>query len=242
MPQTAAIDRTKAKLEVQYDGEPKFKQIEGTGVEYAINTSAQVLRIKGKYYACDDGVWFVSDKAQGPWAVAESVPMDEISKIPPSEPVYNTKYVYIYESTPEVVSSATRRGTCGRTRGTACRSTARAIRTRRIGDLAATRIRRRGACTSPITPTRAGAWASPYSFGFLTVGFTFGGGYGGYYRPGYPPAYYRPPYYPPGGPGPEASEESAASVAGGVQASAASVESAVLVASAVLVVSAVSAA
>jgi hypothetical protein len=38
-----------------------------------------------------------------------------------------------------------------------------------------------------------------YSFGFLTVGFTFGGGYGGYYRPGYPPAYYRPPYYPPGG-------------------------------------------
>jgi hypothetical protein len=66
VPQTAPIDRKKAKLEVQYDGEPKFKQIEGTGVEYALNTSSQVLRIKGKYYACDDGVWFASDKAEGP--------------------------------------------------------------------------------------------------------------------------------------------------------------------------------
>ncbi|HVS23997.1 MAG TPA: carbohydrate-binding family V/XII, partial [Gammaproteobacteria bacterium] len=103
VPQTAAIDRTKAKLEVTYDGEPKFKQIEGTGVEYATNTSAQVLRIKGKYYACDDGIWFVSDKAQGPWAVADSVPMDEIQKIPASEPVYNVKYVTVYDSTPEVV-------------------------------------------------------------------------------------------------------------------------------------------
>src|SRR5262249_38069994 len=64
VPQTAAIDRKKAKLEVTYDGEPKFKQIENTGVEYALNTSAQVLRIKGKYYACDDGVWFVSDSAK----------------------------------------------------------------------------------------------------------------------------------------------------------------------------------
>src|SRR4029077_19944723 len=57
VPQTAAIDRKKAKLEVQYDGEPKFKQIEGTAVEYATNTAGQVLRIKGKYYAVDDGIW-----------------------------------------------------------------------------------------------------------------------------------------------------------------------------------------
>ena len=29
--------------------------------------------------------------------------MDEIKKIPPSEPVYNVTYVDVYESTPEVV-------------------------------------------------------------------------------------------------------------------------------------------
>src|SRR5262249_28049957 len=103
VPQTATIDRKEAKLDVTYDGEPKFKQIEGTGVEFATNPGGQVLRIKGKYSAVDDGVWFVADRAQGPWVVADSVPMDEIQKIPPTEPVYNTKYVYIYDSTPEVV-------------------------------------------------------------------------------------------------------------------------------------------
>ena len=103
VPQTAAIERDKAKLEVKYDGEPKFKQIEGTAVEYAVNTQSQVLRINGKYYACDQAVWFVADKATGPWKVADSVPMDEIKKIPPSEPVYNVTNVTVYESTPEVV-------------------------------------------------------------------------------------------------------------------------------------------
>ena len=103
VPQTTAIDRSKAKLEVKYDGDPQFKQIEGTAVEYAVNTQSQVLRIKGKYYACDQAVWFVSDKATGPWAVADSIPSDEIKKIPPSAPVYNVTNVTVYESTPEVV-------------------------------------------------------------------------------------------------------------------------------------------
>src|SRR5262249_25582694 len=107
---TAAIDRKKAKLEVQYDGEPKFKQIEGTGVEYAVNTAADVLRIKGKYYACDDGVWFVSDTAQGPWVVADSVPMDEIEKIPPSEPDNNMDRFHISVSAPGVFARAHARG------------------------------------------------------------------------------------------------------------------------------------
>lgn len=67
VPQTAAIERSKAKLEVRYDGEPQFKAIEGTGIEYAVNTSSQVLRIDGRYYACDEAVWFVAAQAAGPW-------------------------------------------------------------------------------------------------------------------------------------------------------------------------------
>src|SRR5690606_26667081 len=38
----------------------------------------------------------------GPWEVSDHRP-DEVDQIPPSEPVYNTKYVYVYNSTPEVV-------------------------------------------------------------------------------------------------------------------------------------------
>ena len=200
VPQTAAIDRKTAKLEVTYDGEPKFKQIEGTGVEYALNTATQVLRIKGKYYACDDGIWFVSDKAQGPWAVADSVPMDEIQKIPASEPVYNTKYVYVYESTPEVVY-------VGYTPGYMWSYPWYGVPIYGTGYPYPPYW---GPCCYYPHPSPWGLHLSynpytgwgmglTYSFGFLTVGFTFGGGYGGYYRPGYPPAYYRPPYYPPGG-------------------------------------------
>jgi hypothetical protein len=62
-----------------------------------------VLQIDKRYYAVDNGVWFTSAAASGPWAVADSIPSEEIQKIPPSSPVYNTTNVHIYESTPEVV-------------------------------------------------------------------------------------------------------------------------------------------
>jgi len=103
VPQTAAISRKDTSLTVYYDGKPKFERIPGTQVSYAINTDAQVLQIKGKYYAVDNAVWFKADSAQGPWLVADSIPKDDIAKIPPSSPVYNVSYVEIYESTPEVV-------------------------------------------------------------------------------------------------------------------------------------------
>jgi hypothetical protein len=103
IPQTAAIKRSEAKLDVEYDGEPSFERIPGTKVSYAVNTGAQVLLINGRYYAVDNGVWFTSASDTGPWVVADEIPSEEISEIPPSSPVYNTTYVEVYESTPEVV-------------------------------------------------------------------------------------------------------------------------------------------
>ncbi|MBS3823636.1 MAG: carbohydrate-binding family V/XII, partial [Wenzhouxiangellaceae bacterium] len=110
IPQTAAIQRDEASLTVEYDGKPQFKAISGTDVSYAVNTGAQVLQIKGRYYAVDAGVWFTSTSANGPWAVADSVPREEIDRIPPSSPVYNTTNVYIYDSTPDVVYTGYRPG------------------------------------------------------------------------------------------------------------------------------------
>jgi hypothetical protein len=103
VPQTAAIKRDEATLSVEYDGAPKFEDIPGTSVAYAVNTGAQVLEINNRYYAVDNGVWFTSAAATGPWVVADSIPSEEIEKIPPSSPVYNTTHVHVYESTPEVV-------------------------------------------------------------------------------------------------------------------------------------------
>ena len=103
IPQTAAIKRDEASLTVEYDGSAKFEDIPGTSVSYAVNTGAQVLEIDNRYYAVDNGVWFTSSSATGPWVVADSIPSEEIQKIPPSSPVYNTTHVHVYESTPQVV-------------------------------------------------------------------------------------------------------------------------------------------
>ncbi len=103
VPQTAAINRKTTSLTVEYADTPKFQSIPGTGVDYAINTGAQVLRIGGVYYAVDNGVWFTASAATGPWQVADDIPKQAIAKIPPSSPMYNVTYVNVYQSTPEVV-------------------------------------------------------------------------------------------------------------------------------------------
>lgn len=49
IPQTATIDRSEAKIEVQYDGDPKFEIITGTSMKYAVNCDKSVLLIDQKY-------------------------------------------------------------------------------------------------------------------------------------------------------------------------------------------------
>ncbi len=102
VPQTAAIVRAQATLDVTYDGEPKFESIPGTSIALAQNTNKTVLKIRDGYYCCDNAIWFVSNSPMGPWVVCDQVP-EEVQNIPPESAAYNTKYVYVYESTPEVV-------------------------------------------------------------------------------------------------------------------------------------------
>ena len=102
LPQTAKVDRRTATADVSYDGEPRFENISGTHLRYAVNTSGTVLNLGRDYYAVQNGVWFESGSPYGPWTVATSRP-DELDYIPPSYPVYNTKYVYIYDVTPDWV-------------------------------------------------------------------------------------------------------------------------------------------
>jgi hypothetical protein len=101
IPQTAEIDRNTATVQVSYDGDPKFEACTDK-VAYALNTDKSVLLIDGKYYCCDQAVWFVGTGPTGPWQVATEVPA-EVQDLPPECPVYNVKYVYIYDSTPEIV-------------------------------------------------------------------------------------------------------------------------------------------
>ena len=102
VPQTAAVRRTEAKFEVRYDGEPQFRVIEGTSMEYAVNTSSDVIHLGASYYGCHNGVWFVAAAPVGPWVVADTIP-PEIYQIPPSCPLFHDRFVYVYDSTPDLV-------------------------------------------------------------------------------------------------------------------------------------------
>jgi len=215
IPQTAALKRETVKLDISYDGTPEFKVMEGTQIEYAVNTGSAVLRVDGRYYACDQGAWYIAEGPTGPWMVSDHRP-DGVDSIPPTNPHYNVKYVYVYSSTPEVVYVGYTPGYTG--------------------------SYIYGGCVVYGTGWYYSGWYGPYSYprpstwGFRVsynpyYGWSFGlswsngpftihfgrGGYGGYgryggywgargyygrppgYRPGRPG--YRPPAYRPGNPG-----------------------------------------
>jgi len=102
IPQTAKVDRSTATTSVNYNGDPKFAPLTGTDMQYGTNTSSSVVLYNGVYYTVDNGVWFQGPSPSGPWTVATERP-DEVDRIPPSSPLYNIKYVYVYDVTPQYV-------------------------------------------------------------------------------------------------------------------------------------------
>jgi hypothetical protein len=102
IPQTAAVKRDTKATEVLYNGKPEFKDVDGLKLQYAVNTESSVFKDKNTYFLCDNAIWFKSSTPNGPWQVADARP-DDIDKIPATNPQYNTKYVYIYETSPTVV-------------------------------------------------------------------------------------------------------------------------------------------
>ncbi len=102
IPQTAKVDRSSASTTVTYDGTPKFEAIQGTNLSMAVNSNLTVLMSGNRYWAVDNGVWFTSGSPQGPWEISTDRPSD-VDNIPATSEAYNTKYVYIYEVTPDYI-------------------------------------------------------------------------------------------------------------------------------------------
>lgn len=102
IPQTAKVDRSTATTNVHYNGDPKFSPLQGTDMQYATNTSSSVVLYNGVYYSVDNGVWFQAPSPSGPWTVSTERP-EEVDRIPPNSPLYNIKYVYVYDVTPQYV-------------------------------------------------------------------------------------------------------------------------------------------
>lgn len=197
IPQTAKVDRKTAKVEVEYDGNPKFEIISGTSLQLAENANLTVLKdASGKFYPLDNGVWFVGNSAKGPWTVADQRP-DGLEAIPPSSPAYSAQFVYIYEVTNDYVVAGYTAGYLG---------------SYVQGDPVV--VFGTGFYYQPWFGTvyypRPTTWGFNFSYnpwtgwtmgfgfnvGFLHVGFYSGPSYG--YGGGcWGPPYYRPPYRPP---------------------------------------------
>jgi hypothetical protein len=196
IPQTAKIDRKTAKVDVEYDGNPKFEAISGTSLQLAENSNLTVIKdASGKYYALDNGVWFVGNAAKGPWQVSDKRP-DGIDEIPASSAAYNAKFVYIYEVEKDYVVTGYTSGYLG---------------TYVQGDPVV--IFGTGFYYNPwfgsVFYPRPATWGFNFSYnpwtgwtmgfgfnvGFMHIGFSFGSPYygGGWFGP----PYYRPPYRPP---------------------------------------------
>lgn len=114
IPEKATINRAEVTVNVTYDGEPSFKPIESTEVQYAYNSPFNVFLVQGKYYCCHNAVWFVAPSPTGVWTVCDSVPA-AIYTIPPSSPKHNVTYVTVYESTPTTVVTGYTSGYSGAT-------------------------------------------------------------------------------------------------------------------------------
>ena len=96
VPETATVQRD-AGLTVTYDGEPVFETVDGTNLQYAVNSPTPVLQCGASFYACEQGVWFVAASSLGPWAVADGLP-DSIDSLPTSCPIHFVKYARILDA------------------------------------------------------------------------------------------------------------------------------------------------
>jgi hypothetical protein len=194
VPQTATVKKSEAKFTPSYDGgTPKLQAIEGTSLQYAVNSPVPVIVVSPQWYACVNGVWFVAQAGTGPWAVATSVPA-AIYGIPPSSPLHYVTYVKVYGSTEETV-------TVGYTPGY-------------MGTVATTTVVVYGTGYSyppyigptvwygpPVTfgfGVHVGwspwtGWHMGFGFGWYAPGFTIGFGVGPWWGP---MPIYRPPFYP----------------------------------------------
>ena len=78
IPQTATVRRSEARLDVHYDGEPQFQPIEGTQMEYAVNTSSEVIHARDATTQCStaSGSWPI--RPLGPWSVADMIPPGDL--------------------------------------------------------------------------------------------------------------------------------------------------------------------
>jgi len=203
IPQTAEVKVQETKIDPpKFDGEVKLAPIEGTSLQYVINTATPIIRVTPtSWYAVQNAVWFTATGPGGPWSVATSVPT-VIHTIPASSPLHYVTYVKIYETKPDVVYVGYTPGYYGScvSHGTVVYGTGYYYPPY-VGSVWYGPPVTYGTGVA-ITYTPWTGWTYGFGFGWSWGAVTVGWGWGaypwwgpvgwGYY---YPYPYYRPPYW-----------------------------------------------
>jgi len=72
---------------IETRGDPVFKPIPGTGLEYAENTNGDFFRLNGEYYVLISGRWFKGKSFVGPWTFVSGSDMPpDFATIPDNSP------------------------------------------------------------------------------------------------------------------------------------------------------------
>jgi len=102
LPLIKKVKLSKTTLQIRYDGGPRFQNIPGSNMQYAINTQTPVVKDRMSFYAVDKGIWYEAGSAFGPWKVSVKRPAG-IGLMQPACPIYNIKFVDVYEATRDYV-------------------------------------------------------------------------------------------------------------------------------------------
>ena len=97
-----AADPGTARLILDMAGDPVLEPIPGTELNYVANASVPVIQLDiNNWYAVQNGIWFYSIEATGPWTVTSRIP-PEIYAIPPNVPIYRAMHSRVMSSSTDV--------------------------------------------------------------------------------------------------------------------------------------------
>jgi hypothetical protein len=103
IPQGSAVSRDTKMEDPQIDGPPQLAPIQDTLLHYVVNSSTPIIEVSpDAWFACQNGVWYVSKSVDGPWTVATYVP-PAIYTIPTSSPLHYVTYVRVYGNSSDEV-------------------------------------------------------------------------------------------------------------------------------------------
>ena len=99
------VSRTDAYCSMRWNGDPAWQPVGTTPMRISVNASQPVIESGGRWYCCDNAVWFASAAPTGPWDLCDSLP-DEIDTAPAGSVAFPLTFVDVLASDDRSVTYA----------------------------------------------------------------------------------------------------------------------------------------